>query len=138
MKRLFLVLTLALGVSGCAALQKLEEIAGQVAGTTVSPQQLYIAANAFDAAKTGTSTYFRACAPFVNLKTHKAFATAPAACSDNNRRTVFSFIHAGTPARDQAETYLATGASAPIAIYNTLVAAVNGLKSTASTPGAAQ
>lgn len=137
MKRLFLVLTIALGLSGCAALQKLEEIAGQIAGTTVSPQQLYIAANAFDAAKTGTSTYFRACAPFVNLKTHKAYTTAPAACSDNNRRTVFSFIHAGTPARDQAETYMATGAPAPIAIYNTLVAAMNGLKSSAS-QGAAQ
>ncbi len=82
--------------------------------------------------------YFRYCAPFVNLSSHRALVSAPVVCSDNNRRNVFKYVRSGTAARNQAETYLATGVSAPVAIYDTLVAAVNGLKSFASAQGAAQ
>ncbi len=128
MKRLLLVAALALGLSGCAALQKLEDIASTVAGATVSPQQLYIAANAFDATKVTATGYFTYC------RAH--LATPP--CVADNRRLVLKLVRSGTAARNQAEMYLATGASAPVAIYDTLVAAVNGLKSSASAQGAAQ
>lgn len=136
MRKIALALVLSLGLSGCAAIQKLEEIAATVAGTTVSPQQLYIAANAFDATKVTATSYFTYCQPFVNRTTHRALASAPTPCSDKNRRGVFKYVRSGTAARDQAETYLATGASAPRAIYETLIAAVNGLKASASAQGA--
>ncbi len=134
--RKLLILPLLLALGGCAAVQKLDELAGAVVGVTVTPQQLYIAANAFDATKATASGYFRYCGTYVNLKSHRALASAPAACSDQNRRIVFTYVRSGSAARNQAETYLATGTSAPRAIYETLIAAVSGLK--ASVQGAPQ
>jgi hypothetical protein len=138
MRKLALVLVLSLGLSGCAAIQRLETIYSEVSGSTISPQQVYIAVNAFDAAKATVAQYFNYCRPFVNVVTHRALASAPAACSDNNRRTVIKYSRAGTAARNQLETYLIAGTAAPTQIYQTLVAAVGSLKLSAIASGAAQ
>ena len=103
MKRLLIICAVALSLGGCAAIKQLEDIVGAVAGTTVSPQQLYIAANAFDATKITATGYFNYC------RTH--LATDP--CAAGNRRLVLKYVRSGTAARNQAETYLETGASAP-------------------------
>lgn len=128
MKRLFLVLTLALGLSGCAALQKLEDIYTQVSGSTISPQTVYIAVNAFDATKITAANYFTYCRAHLTIN----------ACSADNRRFVLKYIKAGTAARNQLEVYLVAGTAAPIQVYQTLLAAVDALKTSALASGAAQ
>lgn len=126
MKRLFLVITLALGLSGCAALQKLEAIYTDISGSTISPQNVYIAVNAFDATKATATQYFTYCR--ANL--------AQAICSAANRRTVLKYVRAGTAARNQLETYLVAGTAAPAQIYQTLIAVVDALKTSAVSQGA--
>lgn len=125
MKRLFLVLTLAFGLSGCAALQQLESVYTDISGSTISPQNVYIAVNAFDAAKATATNYFVYCK--ANLAT--------AVCSADNRRAVIKYVKAGTAARNQLETYLIAGTAAPAQIYQTLMAAVSSLKASAISGG---
>lgn len=128
MKRLALILLISLGLSGCAALTKLEAVYTDLSGSTISPQNVYIAANAFDALKVTATQYFVYC------RTHLTVTV----CSAANRRTVLTFVRSGTAARNQLETYLVAGTAAPAQIYQTLMAAVNGLKSSASAQGAVQ
>lgn len=126
MKRLLVICALALSLGGCAAIQKLEDVYSTVSGSTISPQQVYIAANAFDAVKVTATNYFTYC------RTH--LSTAP--CSADNRRVVLKWIRSGTAARNQAETYLDASIPAPVQIYQTLVAAVTALKQSALASGA--
>ena len=112
MKKLLLCAVLALG--GCSTLQTLQ----QVAGTTVSPTQAIVAANAFDAAESGATAYLIYCKS--NLTT--------SACSADNRRSVIQYTRAGRAARNQIETAISTQTSVPATIYNSLVAAVTNLK----------
>jgi len=126
MKKLVIALALAAALSGCAALQKLESVYQDVSGATVSPQTVYVAVNAFDAAKATATQYFNYCR--TNL-------TMPI-CSANNRRTVLKYVRAGTAARNQLETYLQAGSSAPSAIFNTLKAALDSLQTSAIASGA--
>jgi len=114
MKKLALILTLAVGLAGCSTLQTLQ----QVAGTPVSPTQAIVAANAFDAAESAATAYLVYCK--TNLST--------AACSADNRRSVIKYTRAGRAARNQIETAISTNTSVPAALYNSLVAAVTNLK----------
>lgn len=107
---------LALSLGGCSTLQTLE----QVAGTSVTPTQALVAANAFDAAESGATAYLVYCKS--NLST--------AVCGADNRRAVLKYTRAGRAARNQIETAIQTQTSIPAAVYNTLVAAVTNLKAT--------
>ncbi len=126
MKKLVIALALAAALSGCAALQKFENIYTDVSGTTISPQTVYLAVNTFDAAKATATQYFSYC---------RANLTMPI-CSANNRRAVLKYVRAGTAARNQLETYLQAGSPAPAAIFNTLKAAVDSLQTSAIASGA--
>lgn len=131
MRKVLAVILLGLSLSGCAFFQKVEGLYQEVSGTTISPQQVYIAVNAYDAAVAGASSYFLYCKPFVNLATHRALINSPAACSDANRRLVFQGKKAGDAARAQLKTFLITGAPAPREIYDTLVAVYTSLQNSA-------
>src|SRR5574343_631090 len=116
MRKLLLVGLLAVGLGGCAQLQALQALTG----TTVTPTQAIVAANAFNAAEAGATGYLTFC---------KSNLTTPA-CSADNRRAVIKYTRAGRAARVQIETYIQTSTSIPVAVYNSMVAAVNDLKAT--------
>jgi hypothetical protein len=114
MRRAVIALTAALALGACAQLGEL-----QVAvGTSVSPTQALVAANAFNAAESGATAYLVFC------KTN--LTTAP--CSAGNRRNVITYVRAGRAARNQIETYVSTSSSVPVAIYNVMIAAVSNLR----------
>src|SRR6266404_5627403 len=116
MKKLIAIGLLALSLGACVGLQTLQ----LAIGTSVSPTQALIAANAFDAAEAGATAYLVYCK--ANLTT--------TACSTTNRRSVIQYTRAGRAARNQIETYVQTLASVPTVVYNTLVTAVANLKAT--------
>lgn len=124
MKRLLIPL-LALSLSGCATLNtdiaKLRQVYTVVTTATVSPTTVVVTANAFDALKATAINYGRYCIQdkFVD-----------AICSAGNRRNVIRFVRSGTAARNSLELSISTNTPATATIYNTLVAAVNGLNST--------
>lgn len=107
---------LVLFLGACAQLQTLTTIAG----TSVTPTQALIAANAFDAAESGATAYLVYCKS--NLSN--------SICITANRRAVIQYTRAGRAARNQMETYIQTSASIPAAVYNVVVTAVSNLKST--------
>jgi hypothetical protein len=131
MKKLIAVALLGLTLSGCTFFTKVEGLYEEVSGATISPQQVYVAVNAYDAAVASAAAYFTYCRPYVNLSTHKALASAPSACSDANRRLVFRGKKAGDAARRQLETYLIAGTAAPRQIYDTLSAVITSLQNSA-------
>lgn len=129
MKKLILALGIVLSLGACAELQKLRTVYQEVSSATVTPQQIYIAANTFDGVQATATQYLNYCR--ANLTT--------AICSADNRRIVIRGVRAGRAARNQLETYLTQGTAAPAAIYNTLVAAITNLQQSAATKvGAAQ
>lgn len=126
MKKLALALVLAVGLGGCAQFKafeaKLETAYQVVSSTAVTPQQIIVAANAFDIAK-GTATQF-----LVFCKTHAAVQ----ACALPIRQQIVKYVRAGTVTRNQLEVYAAQGKAGPIDLYNTLKATINSLD--AATP----
>lgn len=127
MRKLILAIALAASLGGCAELQRLQAIYDEANGTMIPPQTIYIAVNAFDAAKASAAQYFNYC---------RANLTLPR-CSAANRRAVIKYVRAGTAARNQLETYLANNQPAPRAIFDTVKAAVDSLQASSIT-GAAQ
>lgn len=123
MKRIALALLLALSVTGCAQLQKLQTVYQEVSSATVTPQQVYIAANTFDGIQATATQYLTYCRANLTV----------ALCSADNRRIVIRGVRAGRSARNQLETYLSQSTPAPSAIYNTLVAAITNLQQSAAT-----
>lgn len=116
----------AISLGGCASeLQKLHTVYSIVTETTVSPSTIIVAANSFDALEATATQYLTYC---------KANLTA-SACSADNRRTVIKAVRAGRAARNQLETYVTNNTAAPSAIYNTLVAAINTLNTSAAAGG---
>jgi hypothetical protein len=124
MKKLLVIAALALGLGGCATLQTDWSI---ITGTSVSPTQIIIAANAFDAGEASATQYLLYC---------KATVPAPSYCALGTRQTVVKAVRAGRVARNQLEPYIVSGTAGPIAIYNTLVATVSSLQTTIPTTGA--
>lgn len=127
MHKILVGILLAAGLSGCAAIQSLENIVSQVDGSTISPQNVYVAANAFDTLQIGVKAYFDYCRPHVA----KDGSADVAVCSTGNRRTVIAAVRAGRAARNQLEVYLNAGTPAPVQVFNTLKAAVTALQSSA-------
>jgi hypothetical protein len=116
----------AISLGGCASeLQKLKTVYSVVTETTVSPSTIIVASNSFDALEATATQYLTYCK--TNLST--------SACSADNRRTVIKAVRAGRAARNQLETYVTNNTAAPSAIYNTLVAAINALNTSAATSG---
>lgn len=124
MKKLLLVIGLSLALSGCATFQKDWSI---ITGTTVSPTQIIVTANAFDAAEASATQYLLYC---------KATVPAPSYCALQTRKTVVAAVRAGIVARNQLEPYITSGTAGPLAIYNTLLATVASLQSAIPVTGA--
>src|SRR6266478_1458100 len=89
-------LVLMLLLSGCANLKNVYSI---ITEATVSPTQIIVAANAFDALE-GTATQY-----LVYCKANLATAI----CSADNRRSVIKYVRSGRAARNQLESYVAAG-----------------------------
>lgn len=116
-KRILAIAALALSLGGCASLTKTWNV---IAGTSASPTQIIVAANAFDAGEASATQYLLFC---------KATVPAPSYCALSTRKSVVSAVRAGRAARDQLEPYIVSGAAGPIALYNTFVAAISTLQS---------
>src|SRR6266404_7499878 len=116
MKKL-LVLALALTLGACANLKTAYQV---ITEATVSPTQIVVAANAFDASEGTATQYLVYCK--ANLTT--------TICSADNRRSVIKWVRFGRAARNQLETYVAAGNAGPAGLYNTLIAAINQLNLT--------
>ncbi len=125
MKRLALLLALALTLSACANLKTAYQV---ITEASVSPTQIIVAANAFDALE-GTATQY-----LVHCKSNLATPV----CSANNRRSVIKYVRSGRAARNQLETYVAVGNAGPSGLYNTLIAAINQLNLTPAASGASR
>lgn len=116
MKKILLVVALTLSLGGCASLTKVWDVA---TGVTVSPTQIIVAANAFDAGEASATQYLLFC---------KAANPAPSYCALSTRKSVISAVRAGRVARNQLEPYVISGDAGPAAIYNTLVSVVSTLQ----------
>lgn len=116
MKKFLLVIPLTLSLGACATLQSDWSI---ITGASISPTQIVIAANAFDAAEATATQYLLYC---------KATIPAPSICALKTRQTVVSAVRAGRTARNQLEPYVVSGTAGPAAIYNTLTATVSSLQ----------
>jgi hypothetical protein len=125
MKKILLLVPLLLTLGACASLQTAWSV---VTGTSVSPTQIVVAANAFDAGEATATQYLLYC---------KANAVI-AACALKTRQQVVAAVRAGRAARNQLEPYIVSGSAGPSAVYNTLVAAVTSLQSQIPTTGAAK
>jgi hypothetical protein len=126
MKKLLLAISLALGLGGCAALQADWAI---VTSASVSPTQIIIAANAFDAGEATATQYLLYC---------KATVPAPSYCALATRQAVVKAVRTGRVVRAQLEPYITSGTAGPVALYNTLVAAVQSLQAQIPTTGASK
>ncbi len=123
MKRLALILALTLSLGACANLKTAYQI---ITEASISPTQIIVAANAFDALE-GTATQY-----LVYCKSNLATPV----CSADNRRSVIKYVRSGRAARNQLETYIASGNAGPAGLYNTLIAAINQLNLTPAASGA--
>ncbi len=120
MQKIILAITLTLSLAGCSTLDTINTIQ-QVATSTVPAEAVIPAANAFDILKGTATNYGRYCI---------ANKMPEPICSASNRRIVIKFVRSGTSARKQIEVSLTTGQPAAASVYNTLVAAIQGLKGT--------
>jgi len=125
MKKLALIAMLALGLAGCTQLQTaITDLKGAyefATTTTVAAGQAGIVANAYDALKGTAVNYGNYC---VTQKFPQPV------CSAANRRAVIRAVRSGDAARAQIEVPITSGQPVAATIYNTLVAAVNALKTT--------
>jgi hypothetical protein len=124
MKKLLLVIPLLFTLGACASLQTDWSI---ITGATVSPTQILVAANAFDAGEATATQYLLFC---------KATVPAPSYCALATRQAVVKAVRAGRVARAQLEPYIVSGSAGPSAVYNTLVATVQALQTQIPATGA--
>ena len=115
MKKLLLVILLPLLLGACASLQTAWNV---VTGVSVSPQQIVIAANAFDAGEASATQYLLYC---------KQVPTT-SICALKTRQAVVSAVRAGRVTRGQLEPYIVSGTAGPAALYNTLMVTVQSLQ----------
>jgi hypothetical protein len=109
-----LVIVGALGFSGCAYVSTLE-------GTTVSPTQVIVAGNSFDAIEATATNYIRL--PLCPAATLCRTAAAT--------KAIVPAVRAARTARSQMEAYVNAnpGSPAPVSLYNTAITAINALES---------
>ena len=114
MKRLILIGFLAL--AGCAQIQNAYDV---VTGTTITPQQVYIAANAFDAVEASGTQYLRlpVCG---SLPCRNASAT----------NSLVASIRAGRLARNKLEAAVSANPGAPVdaSLFATLTSSTSVIK----------
>lgn len=125
MKKFLAIGLLAFSLSGCASLQTTWSV---ITGASVSPTQIIVAANAFDAGEASATQYLLFCKanPVVSY------------CALKTRQTVVAAVRAGRVARSQLEPYIVSGTAGPSAIYNTLVGIVSSLQTLVPSTGAAK
>jgi hypothetical protein len=125
MKRYILIAVAALALSGCANLQA---VFGIVTGTSVTPAQAYIAANAFDAIETAANSYLGlpACGS----------AGASSLCRKASVVNVLvPAIRVGYTARKNLINAVASGNDAPISLYTALTSQTTTLQALETTYG---
>lgn len=119
MKKIFLALTLAVSLAGCATFTKTWDA---VTGATVSPAAVIVAANAFDALEVTATNYLR-------LK--KCTGTNGPVCRDPAATAkIIPAVRSGRVARNNLEQFLKDnpGALGPAGLYNALTASINTLQ----------
>jgi hypothetical protein len=113
---------LALSLAGCAQLKNAYDT---VTSAKVSAKTVYVAVNAFDAAKITAKNYIIYCTP----------NPSPKGCDDNAIKTKLDpAIKSGTTARDSLQDFLAThpGELGSKGLYDALTAATNTIKDVTS------
>jgi hypothetical protein len=125
MKKFLLLIPLCLALGACATLENTWSV---ITGASVSPTQIIVAANAFDAGEATATQYLLYC---------KANPAA-SPCALATRQAVIKAVRAGRVTRGQLEPYIVSGAAGPSALYNALVATVTQLQSQIPTTGASQ
>jgi len=131
MKKYLLIIPLALSLGACATPfgQKVELAWQLITSASVSPTQIIIAGNAFDAVEASATQYLMYC------KVNPALT----ACVLPIRQKVVAAVRSGRSARNQLEPYVTSGTAGPSALYNTLAAAINTLQANLpATTGAAK
>jgi hypothetical protein len=128
MKRLFVILITTLALVGCANLQT---VWTTITSASVSPTQIIVAGNAFDAAEASATQYLSAC---------KSKALPASTCTLAIRKQVVASVRAGRAARNGLEPYVVSGTAGPAALYNAMVTSINTLQQNlpAATPGVPQ
>lgn len=114
MKKILILATLFLG--GCSTMSTLQH----AMGTSVSPTEAIIAANTYDAIEATATGFLTFCAK----------VPSDSRCGAGNRRAIIKYVRSGRAARNQMESYIQNNTSVPSAIYNTVKAAVDNLKTT--------
>jgi|SRR5271163_2153419 len=116
MKKLLLVVSMTLALGACANLQTAWTL---ITSATVSPTQIIVAGNAFDAAEASATQYLLYC---------KANPTVGAPCALATRKTVVAAVRAGRTARNGLEPYVVSGTAGPSALFNTMITSINTLQ----------
>ena len=125
MKKFLLIIPLVLSLGACASLQTAWDV---VTGASVSPTQILVAANAFDAGEASATQYLMFCKVNAALK----------GCDLATRQAVIAGVRAGRAARAQLEPYVVSGTAGPSAIYNTLITAITSVQSSLPATGASK
>lgn len=130
MKKLIAIVLLAASLGGCAGtLGKLETAWEVATSTSVTPTQIIIAGNAFDAAEVGAAGYLTYCKTNTNPQPQCALVT---------RKRVVSSVRAGRAARNALEPYVVAGKAGPIVVYNALIEAISAVKGNTPIVGASK
>lgn len=126
MKKLLVILLAAAGLGGCA---QITTAYNAFEGINVSPTQILVEANSFDAVEATAKNYLNWCTA------NKALPAAASPCALATRQKVVATVRAGRAARAQLEPYITNGTAGPATIYNALIAAVTTLQSTTPAVG---
>ena len=116
MKKLLLAVSLVLALGGCTNLQNAWQM---ITSASVSPTQIIVAANSFDAAEASATQYLLYC---------KATVPVPTYCALKTRQTVVAAVRAGRTARNGLEPYVVSGTAGPSVLFNTMVTSINTLQ----------
>jgi hypothetical protein len=115
MKRLVITVCIVLSLGACANLKTAWQVA---TSASVSPTQIIVAGNAFDAAEASATQYLLYCKANV----------ASSACALSLRRKIVAAVRAGRTARNGLEPYVTSGQAGPSALFNVLVTSINTLQ----------
>lgn len=98
MKRLTLIIIIALALSGCATFERLKQTAEAIGEFTISPQSIVIASNAFDALEVTATNYLKlkSCRKATTIICRDATATA----------LIIPAIRSGRVARNNLQQFL--------------------------------
>jgi len=127
MKKLVIIVAVALGLSGCAVMTAIDNGFGIATGSSVSPQAVIIEVNTFDAIEATATNYLRL--PRCNGAALQV-CRSPAAMAQ-----IIPAIRSGRLARNQLELFLKQnpGKLGPTGLYNALAGAVTTLQGIVAT-----